>query len=541
MTGIRVGARAGIAAYRESAFTSTTGRAGDLADFASYASRSVRYTMYWALYENSVYRSTNLHAAALKADLALYRSIRAIYNPSYRLGEFWATHLMGGSLDPMAGDGDERPSALPIAEAASPALHNAVAQLWKDSNWQTGKAIWGRYGAILGDAPMEVCNDPVKGRVTLVPVDPRKVTDFVLDAGGNVRGYTIEEMRPDPRLNREGRVRYMRTVERGAGEAVVYRTYLDESPYAWGPEGSEWVLPYGFVPFVWAQHLNVGAGAGWSELHAERSKIFELDDQASALHDHVRRMSKAPYAIAANNPNRQAVTNPGGSVVTVPRQPTGPVGQYVDANGYPQRTDPARDEQPIIWLGEAAGAVTPMVTNLNIADVVANIASLAGEIERDFPELRFDRLRASGDASGEALRIARQPAEAKVYSRRTSYDDALVRAHQMALAIGGFETYPGYEGFGLESYAAGALDHRIGDRPVFGLDEIDRLADETARFTAVKAATDAGLPLAVAMRRAGFGDDEIQLAQAEKVKADAKAEAMAEQAAQANPAIPEVP
>ncbi|WZP01207.1 hypothetical protein EP7_005651 (plasmid) [Isosphaeraceae bacterium EP7] len=500
MTGIR----AGLNAFRESSFSTSRG-AGGRGDFASYEARLQRYQVYWGLYENSVYRDVlNGLAPAMRSRLGLYRSIRSIYNPSYRLGEFWATHLMGGPLDTAAGDGSVTRAALPIA-GASPALRLALSRLWRDSNWQTGKSIWGRYGAVMGDAPMEVHNDPAKGRVTLVPVDPRKLVDFELDRGGNVRGYTFQEDRPDPEY--PGRTaRYAKVVERGDGDDVLYRTTRDDAPYAWGPEGVEWVLPYGFVPFVWAQHLDVGAGAGWSELHAERGKIFEVDDQASVLNDFVRRMANAPWAFPAKQPSVG---------VTMPAPKSGPVSQFA-ATQAEGRSDPGRDQHPAIWLGEGAGTPTALVTNLNIADVVASIAGLSAEIERDFPELRFDRLRASGDASGEALRIARQPAEAKVLGRRASYDDALVRAHQMAAAIGGFEGYAGYEGFGLESYRAGTLDHSIGSRPVFGLDEADRIADEQARASALGALVSAGVPLAIAMRRTGFDDGEIAAASAEK-------------------------
>jgi len=512
------GFRAGVTAYRESSFSSAemSAAARSLGGFASYDARLQRYSVYWALYESSIYRDTlNLYAAKLKADLGLYRHIRSIYNPAFRLGEFWATHLMGGAFDPAAGDGDEAPTSLPII-TTNTAIRPAIERLWRDSNWQTGKAIWSRYGAVMGDAPLKVVDDPVKGRVSLVPIDPRKMADVSFDAGGNVKGYALQEYRDDP-VQAGHRVLYTETAERD-GERVIYRTYRDQALFAWDPNPAEWDVEYGFVPMVWAQHLNVGAGAGWSELHSDRSKIFEIDDQASNLSDFVRRMVNAPWVLSgARAPEQPLAIHPNFSQATQ-AAPTGMSGS------------PTKDKQGMLYLPDPAAKPHAMVTDLDIAAVTANILAMTDELERDYPELRFDKLRASGDASGEALRIARQPAEAKVMARRTGYDDALVRAQMMAIAIGGMRGYDQYQGFSLDSYDAGTLDHTIGPRPVFDLDEIDRIGDEQARATALKALVDAGVPLSSAMRRTGFKPDEIAEAQAEKAERDAKAEAIAQQA-----------
>ena len=108
------------------------------------------------------------------------------------------------------------------------------------------------------------------------------------------------------------------------------------------------------------------------------------------------------------------------------------------------------------------------------------MTSILSEVERNHPELQADMATASGDASGRALRVARERVEAMVSQRRAGYDDGLVRAQQMALSIGGMKGYPGYEAFGIGSYERGELDHSIGDRPVFAVDEADRLELATA-------------------------------------------------------------
>ena len=130
------------------------------------------------------------------------------------------------------------------------------------------------------------------------------------------------------------------------------------------------------------------------------------------------------------------------------------------------------------------------------------------ELERDYPELRFDNLRLTGTVSGRTLQVARQPVETKVLQRRALYDDALVRAQNMAVAIAGYRRQ--VDGFDLASYAAGQLDHSIGSRPVFDVAQTDRDEEEAAFWTNAGLAVDAGVPLEIYLRRHGWHDHTIQ-------------------------------
>jgi hypothetical protein len=149
------------------------------------------------------------------------------------------------------------------------------------------------------------------------------------------------------------------------------------------------------------------------------------------------------------------------------------------------------------------------VAELPIGDTLTHIANILQELERDFPELRADVATASGDASGRALRVARQRAERKVLQRRAAYDGGLARAQMMAVAIGGMRNYEAFAGFGLESYERGELAHSIGTRPVFAVDALDKLEEERLFWQTAVDATKAGLPLMTFLRRQGWSDDEI--------------------------------
>jgi len=74
--------------------------------------------------------------------------------------------------------------------------------------------------------------------------------------------------------------------------------------YAWpehvnrdGNPVAVWSEPYGFVPLVLTQHINVGMDWGWSEFHASLSKFREVDDLASKLDDQIRKTVDAKWAV----------------------------------------------------------------------------------------------------------------------------------------------------------------------------------------------------------------------------------------------------
>lgn len=463
----------------------------DETEFVDWNARALRYDIFWSLYENTAYRSIHSWSKKMKADYGLYRHVRNIYNPTYRLASFWQTHLMGGLLDPTAGDGQSAPSALPIETDSKP-LRGALARLWRDSNWQVNKDILTLYGSLMGDVALKICDDTERGYVYLEVVHPGTVSEVVLDQQGNVKAYEITEARADPRPKSSRTVTYKETVTRD-GDLTVFSTFLDGQPFAWNEaQGAEWSEPYGFVPLVMVQHNNVGKQFGWSELHPGLSKFREADDQASLLNDQIRKtVNPIPFFTGMNKP--------GSTPTATPSTPTA------------GRPEPAREEIPALYA-PAGADVKYVVAPLNIADTLANIKSILEEVERDYPELQVDIWNAGGDASGKALRVARQRSESKVGQRRPNYDDGLRRAQQMAVAIGGWRGYADYASFDLESYKAGDLEHNIGKRPVFAVDPLDDLEREQMFWqVAGQVKTAGGLGALTAwLKRQGWSDEDIQ-------------------------------
>jgi hypothetical protein len=218
---------AGITAFKEAYLSAGL---TDEKDFVDFDARRLRYELYWAFYENTAYRNIHAWATSYRQQQALYRYVRGIYNPAYRLGEFWKAHLWGGRLDPEAGDGQDTPSAIPIM-TENEQLRPAIAQVWKWSNWQINKQITALHGSILGDVILQVVDDVARQKVYLQTVHPGILKDVEVDNFGNIKGYEIEETREHPLT---GRAAVYRETAQREGQSVVYKTYLDGAPYAWG-------------------------------------------------------------------------------------------------------------------------------------------------------------------------------------------------------------------------------------------------------------------------------------------------------------------
>jgi hypothetical protein len=185
-----------------------------------------------------------------------------------------------------------------------------------------------------------------------------------------------------------------------------------------------------------------------------------------------------------------------------------------------------RGKIPVLYSNDKDTRAQFLVAPVEVAAVSAHIQSLLQSLYADHAELLADDI--GPNASGEARKVAREKVEATVVQRRSAYDDAMVRAHQMAISIGAQKGYPGFEGFTAESYSRGELDHSIGARPVFAVDTEAKIRESLARATVLKTLTDAGVSKESAMRQAGWSDEEIADEMAAKQREDTAAMKMVE-------------
>ncbi|KKK70993.1 hypothetical protein LCGC14_2918400, partial [marine sediment metagenome] len=260
--------------------------------FEDFENRRTRYAMLWAFYENTAYRDIHNWARKFREDMGLYKYIRNIYNPANRLGTFWQTHLYGGSLDLEVGGNLD--SALPIAEIGEGdilKIKAGLASIWRWSNWGKKKDLYTLWGTVMGDVGIKIVDDPNKKRVRFEVIHPSAIKDLDKDTYGFVKSYHLEEPRlwENPLTKKEEVVVFEEIVTK-KGETISFETLKDGKPHAWNGTTASWTKEYGVTPFVATQHIDVGLNWGWSEFHASRPQIQELDDIASQLHDQIRKM-----------------------------------------------------------------------------------------------------------------------------------------------------------------------------------------------------------------------------------------------------------
>ena len=428
-------------AFIETAFQSG---AGNAAKFESFESRSLRYDMYWSYYTGHQYDATRSWFAGKRVQKGLYRYVRNIYNPVERLGDFWTQAIWRGQLDPDAGD----KGAIPVKigdKADDETLRPLIAQVNAWSNWSVNMVIHVLHGSILGDAVIYVRDDPARQQTRLEVLHPGELIHATVDDMGFVKFYVIEYSR----IDNDGKAAiYREECRRGEGEQVVFTTFRGKTPYAWaGNPGETWALEWGFIPLVLTQHKNVGLDYGYCEFHAQVGKIDEANDEASLLNDQLRKSINAKWWVNGKKPS---------STITVPTQ--------TPSSDNPQ---PERENEPMIYSGDAETTIVPMVAPVDIPGALANLDKMLEEIENDLPELKAESWDGGAGPSDETIAQARGRVEDKVKLRRPGYDSGYVRAAQMAITIAAMSGYEGFNTYNRESYKSGALDFSVSPRPVF--------------------------------------------------------------------------
>jgi hypothetical protein len=505
--------------------------ASDFDLFCRWEPRRLRYQVLWAFYTGTVFQDeVHLWSQPQKQQNSLYSWARPNFNPVPRIVEFGAAHIVGGPIDPEAGDGTKVKSALPI-DTKSPAVRRAISRLWRDSLMIVEKDILARKGTALGDIGLKVCDDPRRGRVTLKTVHPGTIKWVDRDRDtGRVLAYLLEETRYDPLYRRPSGPWTSRDLNTTCtyneeawieGGKVRYRTYRNGALFDWklndkgvpyGTDGDaepEWDVPYGFVPLVLIQHLNVGLPWGLAEAHTGIVKFLETADVGSNIGDSIRRILNAPLAISGADPPD-------------PNNPNVRIEPAADATtGNPE---PGRTKQGIIWLADPEAKVQFTAQPVDIPGASGHVGMLREDIRDDYPEINED-LWKTGDPSGKALWIARQRPAMKVQQRRVSYDLGLRDAQSMAMAMGGKRSYEGYRGLGTEDpFNDDLVAHSFLHRPVFESSPLDEIEERLQKYTMIEKGRAAGFPLPWLMEQEG--EDPAEIAKVTKLMEEDDAKAL---------------
>ena len=469
--------------------------------------RLSEYNLLWAYYSGSMFEKIayplasyqafnrwNIPWGIYKQNYNLYRNIRLIYNPTRRLVDFYAGQVYPGVLSE---DGLALPDgillAIPFSKDTSPALKDAIAQLWQWSNWQAKKAVLVRYGAALGSVLVEIIDDVEHGKVCMDVVWPGLLTNLDLDQAGNVKCYVLEY----PAIDDHGQYIYRKEVD---GDSIRY--FRDGQPCDYG-NGAVVENVYGFVPAVWIKHRDTGSIHGSPEISGSLGKIDELNNLASHVHDQIHKIIGAPLVMWAN-----------GNITQITNTPKRAATNEFEA-------PPQEQEQLLGVKGPQGGSVESLAGNLSLSESAAYIDKVLGELEQDHPELTFyTELRAMSQVTGPAAARLVGDVVGKVMECQAAYDAQSMKLFQMSVAIAGMRANAGDWGmlnrqqqkflpFDLESYARGDLDMAIMPRPLVVPTKQEVYSEKQALWTGVQLASSAGVPPEVALKDAGWSSDQL--------------------------------
>lgn len=468
-----------------SAWNDENDDSGDQFPWDSYPARLSRYENNQHYYSNTAYSSLQKYAEVYKKNHKLYKFIRGIYNPAYRLVNFYVSNVYGGPINLESFDS----GAIPI-KTDNPELIDAIRQIVIWSNWQTKKSLYVRQGSKLGDVFIKCVDNETRKQVHAEIIHPNRIKEMDVDGVGYVKRVVIEYERMEG-----GKPTPPGKMPRVDGKTYTYTEIITPDSFQFfkagkpwdykddieGGENSEYENEYGFVPLIHVPHKDEGRDFGANVWYGSTRKIDELNDTASLTNDQIRNAVNPLYGI----------TKTGG-------------GNKIDA--HPE----SRDELRILKLPEGAD-IKPFYIPLDFAAALENIREQMYELERDMPELALHHIRQAGNMTAPGIRAGYSDAIGNVQESRANYDAGTVRMFQMCISIAALRGYRNFEPFSLDSYKEGELDFYIADRDVIE-DELTLLE----RATLLK---DAGAPIRVIMQTmGGFTEDVIFAAEAAQEK-----------------------
>lgn len=449
---------AGIQAWKAGTSPTYTNESWD-----EWETRLRRYELNDLYYHNLQYDKLNKWLDYLRTSGLLYVNTHSVYNPVARLVSIYADKIYPAALD------FEHMSNGAVPLMANEKIRTAVIRLFRWSNWNSEKALFVRTGSKYGDSYIRVVDDRESKRVILEVVPPQKVRYVRKDAAGNIKEIWFQykenvEETPDTPDKLKTVALTREVIERVTGEHVYI--YHDNK------QVDDYPNPFGFVPVVHVKGVDEGTAYGSTPWAIARPKIDGINSQASVLNDQLR-ITLHPYVVT--------------------------IGAELDT-GSLNRSTTRMDEVLNIPM-PLGGDAKALTLNIDIASALNNVQNQLNELREDLPELFLFKLTDMTVApSGIALRQYFDLAVGKLQSAQGIYDDALIRAIQMALTIGGVGKYQDFESFDLNSFDRGDMDFTIRQREI--------IYDALSRDARVKYFLASGAPQTAIWTELGVGEDD---------------------------------
>ena len=417
------------------------------------------------LYYNSddVYSSVQSAAYDAGTWVENIKPIRTVVNRSV---EFYVGKLLPGDISKVGISTD------------NPSVKEAIEQVWKWSNFGAQKQVAARYLTLYGDLFVKVVTS--ESKVYFEIIEPEYVTDFSADnrgyittfrmdipivVDGNHKTYTEYWSKPD---------NYFAVWTHEQGSNAKLDTLGEPDNFGFLEQ-----LGIDFVPIVHVKFKDMGDKNGVSCVYHALSKITEANREATRLAELLFRYNKPIWAVSANANDAQ------GRPVPAPKLKAG------------TDNDISLKDDSLIYL-PGTSKIDSLIPNINYADALAILNSMMDELEQDLPELRYYSMQ-DADLSGKAIKLLLAGAADRAEEARGNFLAGLSRLDEMALTIGKYMGFFSNLGF----YENGDFDHSVEAPEMFAL-----TIEEEANL--INLLVGAGMPLAQAMRLAGYSEEFIE-------------------------------
>lgn len=386
-------------------------------EVSAWHERCTAYARADSYYANTVYQRTSDggQREAINRSLGNARAedLDGLYNPVAQVVDLYQ-HVFGSPFAVDALDtGPDRIQIRPGRQAA-PTLTEAICQLWQWSNLTIERQPLCRFAALYGTCGLRIVADMAHQRVYLKVEHPQIIRDVELDDRGNVRGIELEWQEQlglgDTRETltiREVLTREAFHTYRVDGAALIpydRATRQDYGPGAVAPN----VL--GLVPYVVVRHGYTGDVFGMNACDRALVALDRYNALMSHIDVQIHQHVKATWLVMASGKPPQEFDLSGRKVL------------YVDTSTALQ--------------GASTPVVQALVANLSLADATQQAKAQLEAIEDMLPELKAVSGRWLSNTSGQTIAELRKPAEDALLLARTNYEDALIRAQQIAISYG---------------------------------------------------------------------------------------------------------
>jgi len=441
-------------------------------DLVSVEERRQIFKINEAYYHNNVYDRV-LDGGALDyindfLGEAKANDLKGTFNPIKRVVEVYAQTVFNGRFgkDIVIDDVKDETNQ-PIHKN----LKSYVSQIAKWSNFDQELKNYTRLGSLQGTVGIRIVSkvgadfpkdDPKKRRVYLQFEHPATILDAVRDKRGNVRSIITEYIINQGELTLETLT--TQGVKRVLIKELMTKEFIEKRSQQKG--GILSIIPFffggkeqnriknvlGVVPYVLVQHeKKAGLFGAWAFQGVER-KIDMVNALSSHLDRQIIRHVKAVWMASSQG-------------------------------SPPTQMKFAGNE--VIWFELDEGATPPsfeaMVAQLSLSETIEKIKLNLQEIGDSLPELKATDGEYLSGQSGETVAQLRLPAEQRILSARTTYEDGLIRAIQIALSWGillgifDFDTGLGTREAADEAYNTGALNFRFKERDALPITKAERL------------------------------------------------------------------